>query len=81
MAKVFSSVTAKVIVRRMVANAGKMVGSATVSATLAAQHVRVIVRVRVLKLVKVSIIIYLSYSGIGHPITEWGGSIANKASY
>ena len=54
----------------MVANAGKMVGSATVSVTLAAQHVRIIVRVRVLKLVKVIIIIYLSYSEIGHPITE-----------
>ena len=80
MAKVSSSVTAKVIVRRMVANAGKTVGSATVSVTLAAQHVRIIVRVRVLKLV-VIIIIYLSYSGIGHPITEWDGSIANNASY
>ncbi len=53
MAKVSSSVTAKVIVRRMVANAGKMVGSATVSVTLAAQYVRIIVRLRVLKLVKV----------------------------
>ncbi len=81
MAKVYSSVTAKVIVRRMVANAGKMVGSATVSVILAAQHVRIIVRVRVLKLVKVIIIIYLSYSGIGHPITEWDESIANNASY
>ena len=69
MAKV-SSVTAKVIVRRMVANARKMVGSATVSVTLAAQHVRIIVRVRVLKLVKVFINFYLSYSGIGHSITE-----------
>jgi hypothetical protein len=48
-AKVSSSVTAKVIVRRMVANAGKTVGSATVSVTLAAQHVRIIVRVTVLQ--------------------------------
>ena len=77
----FRIAIAKEIVRIMVANAGKTVGSATVSVTLAAQHVRIIVRVRVLQLVKVIIIIYLSYSGIGHPITEWDGSIANKASY
>jgi hypothetical protein len=80
-AKVSSSVTAKVIVRGMVANAGKMAGSATVSVTLAAQHVRIIVRLRVLKLVKVFINFYLSYSRIGHPIREWDGSIANNASY
>jgi hypothetical protein len=54
-AKDFSFATAKEIVRGMVANAGKMVGSATVSVTHAAQHVRITVRVRVIKLVKVII--------------------------
>jgi hypothetical protein len=52
-AKDFSFATAKEIVRRMVVNAEKMVSSATVSVTHAAQHVRIIVRLRVIKLVKV----------------------------
>jgi hypothetical protein len=43
-AKDFSFAIAKEIVRRMVANAGKMVGSATVSVIHAAEHVRIIVR-------------------------------------
>ncbi len=77
----FFYATAKGIVRRMVANAGKMVGSATLSVTLAAQHVRIIVRLRVIKLVKVFINFYLVYSGIGHTIREWDGSIAKNASY
>jgi hypothetical protein len=42
--KVSSSATAKEIVRRIVANAGKMVGSVTVSVTLAAQYVKTTVR-------------------------------------
>ena len=41
MAKVSSSVTAKVIVRGMVANAGKMAGSATVSVTLPIGYVSI----------------------------------------
>ncbi len=81
MAKGFSFATAKEILRRMVANAGKMVGSATVSVTLAAQHVRITVRLRAIELVKVIINCKLSHSGIGHPITEWDGSIAKYASY
>ena len=50
MAKGFSSATVKEIVRRMVANAGKMVGSATVSVTHAVQHVRITIRLIVIKL-------------------------------
>jgi hypothetical protein len=49
-AKGFSSATAKEIVRRMVANAGKMVGSATASVTHAVQHVRITIRLIVIKL-------------------------------
>ncbi len=44
MAKVSSSATAKEIVSRMVANAGKMGGSVKVSVILAAQYVRTTVR-------------------------------------
>jgi hypothetical protein len=52
-AKDFSSATAKEIVRRMVASAGKMVGSATVSVTHAAQYVRITIRLRVIMILKV----------------------------
>jgi hypothetical protein len=76
----FSFATAKEIVRRMVVNAGKMVGSgATVSVTLAAQFVRITVRFRVIELVKV--ILLAVPSRIGQPITEWERSIARKAPY
>ncbi len=81
MAKYFSFATAKEIGTQMVENAGKMVGSATVSVTRAAQHVKIAVRLRVIKLVKVIVNCWLSHSGVGHPITEWDRSIAKYASY
>ena len=55
MVKGFSFATAKKTVRRMVANAGKMVGSAKVSVTHAAEHVRITVRLRIIELLKVII--------------------------